>query len=1033
MVAARQRHQSRSRGQHHPSIPPSPYSAHHHLPGPQPNPYSPYGIDDASPKYTTSASSGGGNYTTSPAPPGHFEIPAAKRQRVSDAVISRRPSQTASHSATANPRNSHVMDGQTRPTLPRAKEAPARREEAVSRGQSEGRELVPPSASPTVAKPKRVRTGCLTCRNRHLKCDEALPTCLNCQKSNRKCERGVRLNFIDLKVEQPPVLLPPVDWKVKFQDESRQIASEYVGGAAKYAKLASRPVSPLRATTAGEGTRPPRPGPAVDPSPSRVIESNRAAPFASNHAVYYPGRLSRSTHDQPFSGYEDQLAHTHSRKSSDAFLALSAGPTPGSSHSGGGGRAPSFGLGPLHDPYALLEEAYHSGYGYRSGDGSSVASSLVPQGVAASSSGSYRHATGSGAPDPHDGLMTPQSERTGERDYLNTPEEIHYMQVFIEDVAVWMDSLDNQKHFGRIIPYLALKSPMLLNAFFACGVKHLTLVSGGGYKDDKALYYYDTATTQLLRSLQNPERDTEECATTAVVLNVYEIMSERPAARMNHIAGARALIRECKWNAKSTGIGAACFWLNVGMEILSCLAYNWAIEWDPDHWGIDPNDLMHMTADSPSRESKASNSSEAGHRTTGTAPDELPLLLSSITGVGNEEIWVHRILYIVAKVANFRASIPRFQEPNPHDEQVKLQGRFQEWQQLKHWCDTWNTNCPRSLRPYGYLFAASTKSAFPNVWLIKRVAIVGRLFYHTAMCLLAQINPLKPPHHDDEESRIQQLHHAHQVCGIIAHTKDAGVSSVAIRSLAIAGAVLRDPREQNEVLAMVNRVFRITGWNLKGIVGELRRAWGWDPPDVPPSTATSTGPSLPPHNAPASVIAPAAQGGTLGAAAVLNQLFGPRDPPAQAPTHQRQDDARRTSQPPLPPVMAPAAVAAAAERHRHASLTSNPTPPVLPPYSLFSAGSASAAPPGAGSGARHSSITSSNHPSPPGRAHTPASVSSTAANAPTPPSRPMVNPLLAQADFNQPNHPYREWYKPPEKGSGPHHSFGSGGGGLWPY
>lgn len=314
--------------------------------------------------------------------------------------------------------------------------------------------------------------------------------------------------------------------------------------------------------------------------------------------------------------------------------------------------------------------------------------------------------------------MTPQSERTGERDYLNTPEEIHYMQVFIEDVAIWMDSLDNQKHFGRIIPYLALKSPMLLNAFFACGVKHLTLVDGGSYKDDKALYYYDTATTQLLRSLQNPERDTEECATTAVVLNVYEIMSERPAARMNHIAGARALIRECNWNAKSTGIGAACFWLNVGMEVLSCLGSNWELAWDPDHWGIDPNELMNMTPDSPGREGKTSAASESGHHTTGAAAEELPFFLSSIAGVGNEEIWVHRILYIVAKVANFRASIPQFQEPNPHDEQVRLQGRFQEWQQMKHWCDTWNANCPRSLRPYGYLFAASTKSAFPNVWYV---------------------------------------------------------------------------------------------------------------------------------------------------------------------------------------------------------------------------------------------------------------------------------------------------------------------------
>ena len=47
-----------------------------------------------------------------------------------------------------------------------------------------------------------MRTGCLTCRERHLKCDEGMPICLNCKKSNRQCKRGVRLNFIDTKVEE---------------------------------------------------------------------------------------------------------------------------------------------------------------------------------------------------------------------------------------------------------------------------------------------------------------------------------------------------------------------------------------------------------------------------------------------------------------------------------------------------------------------------------------------------------------------------------------------------------------------------------------------------------------------------------------------------------------------------------------------------------------------------------------------------------------------------------------------------------------
>ncbi|RYF46427.1 MAG: Zn(II)2Cys6 transcription factor, partial [Cytophagaceae bacterium] len=43
-------------------------------------------------------------------------------------------------------------------------------------------------------KPKRTRTGCLTCRERHLKCDETKPTCNNCAKSQRECNWGKKLN-----------------------------------------------------------------------------------------------------------------------------------------------------------------------------------------------------------------------------------------------------------------------------------------------------------------------------------------------------------------------------------------------------------------------------------------------------------------------------------------------------------------------------------------------------------------------------------------------------------------------------------------------------------------------------------------------------------------------------------------------------------------------------------------------------------------------------------------------------------------------
>lgn len=65
------------------------------------------------------------------------------------------------------------------------------------------------TSNPVPNKSRRVRTGCLTCRERHLKCDEGTPDCNNCRKSNRECKRGVRLNFLDTTCKAPPYMISP--------------------------------------------------------------------------------------------------------------------------------------------------------------------------------------------------------------------------------------------------------------------------------------------------------------------------------------------------------------------------------------------------------------------------------------------------------------------------------------------------------------------------------------------------------------------------------------------------------------------------------------------------------------------------------------------------------------------------------------------------------------------------------------------------------------------------------------------------------
>jgi hypothetical protein len=469
---------------------------------------------------------------------------------------------------------------------------------------------------------------------------------------------------------------------------------------------------------------------------------------------------------------------------------------------------------------------------------------------------------------------------------------------------------------------------MLLNAFLACGVRHLTLVNPAAYSEEKALNYYDKASRYLLRALQNPDRDSVICATTAVILNVYEIMTEKALPRMNHIAGARALIKECGWDARSTGIGAACFWLNVGMELLSNLHFNWQASWHPDTWGLD-------------------------------------LDLSQETEMCKEEVWTHRIVYICAKVGDFRATIPRQQESSPHNEAMRRRKRTEEWDYLRGLCDTWNTNVPRTMQPMAYLYPyqATSGSSFPEIWLIKRSTIVARLLYHTAMTLLAQVHPMKSKEVADMHEMEQ--FHAHQICGIAAHVKDRGVASVALRSLAIAAECLTVRREQEEVLQLFMRIHRETGWRIGFIPKDLAKSWGWD---HEPSM------KLPTHDAPRAGLGLAGSRftydtGAAAAGAMQGSGYAAHQFDQYADVQQKRQQAAE-----------------------NASATSAGFPNANLPFSQTRAAAGqNPSPLTAGSTAQSSVAT-------PPRKQPPAGI---------------VNPMYTAADFSAAKHPYQDYYVAP--------------------
>ena len=219
-----------------------------------------------------------------------------------------------------------------------------------------------------VSKPKRVRTGCLTCRERHLKCDEGLPTCQNCRKSNRQCKRGVRLNFIDTQVKDTQIIPPTADWNVGFRDESREIASEYKGGAGRYAEMEDEPMGPSKNEASADTSSSMLNAP--------IMAHQQLPPIQS----VQPG--SGSNYSDTSSGRQDPGRESHT-----------------------------------HHQHRPSTDSTYSSHTMQSGSQVSYAGS--------------------------DQTLQAQEEV---RDCLTSPEETLFMQVFVEEVGLWMDSMDPKKH-----------------------------------------------------------------------------------------------------------------------------------------------------------------------------------------------------------------------------------------------------------------------------------------------------------------------------------------------------------------------------------------------------------------------------------------------------------------------------------------------------------------------------------------------------------------------------------------------------------
>ena len=352
---------------------------------------------------------------------------------------------------------------------------------------------------------------------------------------------------------------------------------------------------------------------------------------------------------------------------------------------------------------------------------------------------------------------------------------------------------------------------MLRNAILACGALHLQRVNPDEWREETAKNYYHLAlqdlTNQML--LESTSLNKSHLALTSLVLNTYEFMGVSMKDRLTLLKRSRSLIQDCEWSSTSEGIGGACFWIYIYIELMNCLSLKCAMAWNPDQWGLDSGFLGRPD----------------GQR-----------------GGVTESLWTRRIIYIVSKVVQFLYGQPQVQQK---------QG---DWLELKGMMDDWYHRVPVTLRPLGWIPAGKSvgrkgryyiQSRFPQLYLPDPLSVLAQIIFHTGMVLLSDQNPDMELRSSikDEMGRLQ-LRHAHAICGIVKYIEDRyvlsfenivltnltrcrGIASFVIRSSVIASKFLTNPDEQREMIDILQFFEDNTGWRLSTVRNSLKTHWQW--------------------------------------------------------------------------------------------------------------------------------------------------------------------------------------------------------------
>ncbi|KAJ5112745.1 hypothetical protein N7532_000790 [Penicillium argentinense] len=370
-----------------------------------------------------------------------------------------------------------------------------------------------------------------------------------------------------------------------------------------------------------------------------------------------------------------------------------------------------------------------------------------------------------------------------------TEREAILLRNFVENMALWADITDPQRHFKTEVPARTLKDPVLRYAVLAFSSRHLNRQNA----DDatEALMYHNHCVQLLIPAMSEPEYYiTEDILAAVAILRQHEEMDGSSIGKLVkkkganlipsigddnqfHLTGTTHILNTISTFGSSGGLGEAAAWLCLRQDI-----------------------YISLTTQQPLRTNLQS------------------FLDSTVFDRDDDFAWSSKMVFLLAKA--LQGAFCADSDFNKTDNEI------QEWFDSKP-----HTFEPIQVAPCG----PELDRRFPTIWMLLPVHVIGLQYYHMAKIVLALSKSLKTSstYENLRQSRLiekNMRHHLLTVLGLAkSNSKAENTLFTARHSLVAWGWVLRSRGDQEAAESLLRDMHARTGWNMETLIGSLREQW----------------------------------------------------------------------------------------------------------------------------------------------------------------------------------------------------------------